>query len=243
MTALGSGLDSLDGKTALVTGATSGIGAATARGLATAGAQVLLVARRKELLEPLANETGGQPVPLDLEDDVEVWDVADRLSDQLGGSPDIVVNAAGAFSLAPVSRTSVEDLDRSIAVNLRGSFLIVRSFLPGMIERGNGHLVNVGSVAGRKAFPENAAYSAAKFGLRGMHEVMLEELRGSGVRATLVEPGACDTPLWDAIDPDASPALPNRSDMLSADDVAEAILFVLERPDGVQIPLLQIERA
>ena len=243
MTALGSGLDSLDGKTALVTGATSGIGAATARGLATAGAQVLLVARRKELLEPLANETGGQPVPLDLEDDVEVWDVADRLSDQLGGSPDIVVNAAGAFSLAPVSRTSVEDLDRSIAVNLRGSFLIVRSFLPGMIERGNGHLVNVGSVAGRKAFPENAAYSAAKFGLRGMHEVMLEELRGSGVRATLVEPGACDTPLWDAIDPDANPALPNRSDMLSADDVAEAILFVLGRPDGVQIPLLQIERA
>ena len=243
MTALGSGLDSLDGKTALVTGATSGIGAATARGLATAGAQVLLVARRKELLEPLANETGGQPVPLDLEDDVEVWDVADRLSDQLGGSPDIVVNAAGAFSLAPVSRTSVEDLDRSIAVNLRGSFLIVRSFLPGMIERGNGHLVNVGSVAGRKAFPENAAYSAAKFGLRGMHEVMIEELRGSGVRATLVEPGACDTPLWDAIDPDANPALPNRSDMLSADDVAEAILFVLGRPDGVQIPLLQIERA
>ena len=182
-------------------------------------------------------------MPLDLEDDVEVWDVADRLSDQLGGSPDIVVNAAGAFSLAPVSRTSVEDLDRSIAVNLRGSFLIVRSFLPGMIERGNGHLVNVGSVAGRKAFPENAAYSAAKFGLRGMHEVMLEELRGSGVRATLVEPGACDTPLWDAIDPDANPALPNRSDMLSADDVAEAILFVLGRPDGVQIPLLQIERA
>jgi NADP-dependent 3-hydroxy acid dehydrogenase YdfG len=110
-----------------------------------------------------------------------------------------------------------------------------------MLERGAGTIVNVGSVAGRKAFPENGAYSASKFGLRGFHEVLTEEVRGTGVRASLVEPAATDTSLWDSLDPDSDPGLPNRSAMLNASDVAEAVLFVATRPEGVSVTSLQVE--
>lgn len=233
----------LRGRTALVTGASRGIGARVAERLAEAGARVWLLARSAEALQGLARRTGGTPLVADLTDEAGVWDVLDRLQDELGGAPDVVVNAAGVFGLAPVADTSVRSLDDHLAVNLRGAFLVTRVLLPAMVRRGGGLIVNVGSVAGRKAYPGNAAYSASKFGLRGFHEVLLEEVRGTGVRATLVEPAATDTPLWDPLDPDSDPGLPQRSAMLSADDVAGAILFVATRPDSVRIPLLQIERA
>ena len=115
------------------------------------------------------------------------------------------------------------------------------ALLPAMIARGSGSIVTVGSVAGRKGYPGNAAYSSAKFGLRGLHEVLTEELRGTGVRCSLIEPAATDTQLWDALDPDSDPNLPDRSQMLRPEDVAESILFVCTRPEGVQVPVLAIE--
>lgn len=233
----------LAGRSALVTGATSGIGAACARVLASAGAEVFLVARRRGLLSRIAGEIGGHDLPADLADEGHVEAVAAEVAARLGGSPDVVLHAAGVFSLAPLHRTAPEDLDRSLSVNLRSAFLLARAFLPGMLRRSGGHIVLVGSVAGRRAFPGNGAYSASKFGLRGMHEVLREETRGTGVRASLVEPGACDTPLWDPIDPDGHPGLPAREAMLEPRQVAEAILFLVTRPATVQIPLLQIERA
>lgn len=232
----------LAGCSALVTGATSGIGAACARVLASAGAEVFLVARRRDLLSRIAGEIGGHDLPADLADDGQVAAVSAEVAARLGGSPDILAHAAGVFSLAPLHRTGLEDLDRSLSVNLRSAFLLARAFLPGMLRRNRGHIVLVGSVAGRAAFPDNSAYSASKFGLRGMHEVLREETRGTGVRTSLVEPGACDTPLWDPIDPDSHPGLPPRDGMLEAGQVAEAILFLVTRPATVQIPLLQIER-
>ncbi len=102
--------------------------------------------------------------------------------------------------------------------------------------------MTVGSVAGRRAFPSNGAYSASKYGQRGLHEVLVEELRGTGVRATLVEPAATDTPLWDPLDPDRDPHLPDRDAMLRAGDVAETVLFAVTRPAHVRTPLLKIER-
>ena len=111
-----------------------------------------------------------------------------------------------------------------------------------MLTRGSGNIVTVGSVAGHQPFPGNAAYSASKFGVRGMHEVLSEELRGTGVRATLVEPGATDTSIWDAYGPDERADLPSRAAMLSVDDVTEAVLFAATRPAGVRIPLLRIEK-
>lgn len=235
-------MDDLAGRSALVTGATSGIGAACARALASAGAEVFLVARRRDLLARIADEIGGHDLPADLADDGQVENLSVEVAAHLGGTPDVLVHAAGVFSLAPLHETGVEDLDRSLTVNLRSAFLLARAFLPGMLRRNRGDIVLVGSVAGRTAFPDNGAYSASKFGLRGMHEVLREETRGTGVRTSLVEPGACDTPLWDPIDRDRHPGLPPRDGMLEAGQVAEAILFLVTRPATVQIPLLQIER-
>ena len=233
----------LGGLTALVTGASRGIGARVAERLAEAGARVWLLGRSRGALTELAARTGGVALVADLTDEASVWDALDRLQDELGSAPDLVVNAAGVFGLAPVAQETVKSLDAHLGVNLRGPFLVVRALLPSMLERGRGIIVNVGSVAGRKALPGNAAYSASKFGLRGFHEVLLEETRGTGVRVTLLEPAATDTPLWDPLDPDSDPALPDRAAMLTPDDVAEAVLFVVSRPDTVRIPVLQIERA
>jgi NADP-dependent 3-hydroxy acid dehydrogenase YdfG len=159
-----------------------------------------------------------------------------------GSAPEIVVNAAGTFSLHSIEGLPAEEVRQHLAVNLEGSISVVRSTLPQLLKRGSGTLILIGSVAGRKAFPGNAAYSASKYGLRGFHEVLLEELRGSGVRATLVEPAATDTSLWDPLDPDRDPALPNRGAMLHPEQIAEAILFVATRPQEVRIPFLPIER-
>jgi NADP-dependent 3-hydroxy acid dehydrogenase YdfG len=234
---------SLRGRTALVTGASRGIGAVVAERLAEAGADVWLMARSEDRIDALATRLGGRALPADLSDDASAWDALDRLQEELGGPPSLVVNAAGAFALDPCAETTVQAFDTQVAVNLRGTFLVIRALLPGMLARADGLIVNVGSVAGRKAFPGNAAYSASKYGVRGFHEVLLEEIRDSGVRATLLEPAATDTPLWDPLDPDARPDLPDRGSMLRPDDVAEAVLFVATRPATVRIPLLQIERA
>ncbi|NIP80551.1 MAG: SDR family NAD(P)-dependent oxidoreductase, partial [Gemmatimonadetes bacterium] len=118
-----------------------------------------------------------------------------------------------------------------------------RAFLPAMLEAGDGHVVTIGSVAGRVAFPGNGAYSASKFGVRGLHAVLEEELRGTGVRCTLVEPAATDTAIWDPLDPDASPGLPGRDVMLSPDAVADAVHYVITRPPEVRIPSIAVQRS
>lgn len=231
------------GRSALVTGASGGIGERAAERLAGAGAHVWALARSEGPLGELARRIDATPLPADLEDDASVWEAMERLLEELGGPPDVVVNAAGVFSLAACAEETVRSFDRHISVNLRGTFLVVRALLPAMLERGDGLIVNVGSVAGRRAYPGNAAYSASKFGLRGLHEVLLEEIRGSGVRATLLEPAATDTSAWDPIDPDSDPSLPDRVGMLSVDDVADAVLYVATQPPNVRIPALQIEHS
>ena len=237
------GSDSLAGRSALVTGASKGIGRSVAIALADAGARVWCMARTVAALDALAAEIGGESLVADITDDVAVWDALDHMKSTLGGPPDIVVNSAGLFGVALSYKESVRTFDEYLAVNLRGTFLVNRGVVPEMVERGSGLIVNVGSVAGRKAYKGNAAYSASKFGLRGYHEVLLEDLRGTGVRACLLEPAATDTPIWDPLDPDENPRLPSRDQMLRAEDVAEALLFVATRPETVSIPVLMIERA
>lgn len=232
----------LRGRTALITGASRGIGRAVAEALADAGVEVHCLSRSPDPVEKLAASTGGRTWSVDLSDDAAVWSAVDELNDRCGGAPDIVVNSSGAFSLAHLADTTLADFDRMLSVNLRGSFIVIRAVLPAMLARGSGDIVNIGSVAGRKAYPANGAYSASKFGLRGMHEVLLEEIRGTGVRASLVEPAATDTSLWDPLDPDGDPNLPGRGEMLKAADVADAVRYVVARPPHVRIPLLQIER-
>jgi len=190
-------------------------------------------------LERLAGELGGVAVPFDVTNE---GDVERARASMEGAGLDVLVNAAGVFDLASVVQTGGEVLRRNLDVNLVGAFNVTRAFLPGMVAAGSGLLINVGSVAGWRAFPENSAYSASKFGLRGFHEVLLEELRGTGVRACLLEPGAVDTPIWDPLDPDGAPHLPNRDRMLRPEHVARAAGFVAGLPDEVAVPLLRIER-
>jgi len=231
----------LSGASVLVTGATGGIGRAVAERLAAEGARLHVLSRTADALAPLARGSGERAWTADLSDDADVWLALDELQDLLGGPPHAVVNAAGSFDLAAFQRTSVEMFDRNLQVNLRGPFLVVRALLPAMLERRSGRIVNIGSVAGRRALPGNAAYGASKFGLRGLHEVLVEELRGTGVAATLIEPAATNTALWDPLHPDERDDLPSRSAMLRPDEVAEAVLFALTRPADVRVPLIQIE--
>jgi NAD(P)-dependent dehydrogenase (short-subunit alcohol dehydrogenase family) len=235
--------DELVGKTAVVTGASRGIGLEVARLLAGSGAWVGMVARSRDALAAAASDVGGHAVPGDVSTVEGAHTVATYVTELLGDAPDLLVSCAGVFSLAPLAETDPDDFDRALAVNLRAPFLLVRAFLPLMLRRGSGHVVHVGSVAGRTAFPENGAYGASKFGLRGMHEVLLQEVRGTGVRATLVEPAATDTPLWDPIDPDAREGFPKRAAMLRPEDVARVVLFAATQPRHVQIPMVAVEAA
>ena len=158
------------------------------------------------------------------------------------GEPDILVNNAGRFAIAPVASTSTSDCAAALGTNLVAPFSLVRALLPGMLERRSGHVVTIGSVADRNIFPGNAAYSASKYGLRALHEVMRAELRGTGVRTTLVSPGPVDTPLWDPIDPDSKPGFTPRAQMLSADAVAGAVLYALSAPEDVNVDELRLSR-
>ena len=229
----------LDGRTAVVTGASGGIGRAVCRSLAAAGASVWMVARDAGRLEAAAGDVGGRALAADLADPAG----ADLVRTAVGHPVDILVNAAGSFELAPVAETSPEMFSRMIEGNLLAPFLAIRAVLPGMLQAGRGHVVTIGSVAGRRAFPANGAYSAAKFGVRGLHAVLDEELRGTGVRATLVEPAATDTPLWDPLDPDGRADLPSRNAMLAPERVAETVLYIVTRPPDVRIPAVAVERS
>jgi NADP-dependent 3-hydroxy acid dehydrogenase YdfG len=109
-----------------------------------------------------------------------------------------------------------------------------------MRARGSGSIVTIGSIADRTAFPENGAYAASKFGVRGLHEVLRAELRGSGVRATLVSPGPTDTPIWDALDPDNRPGFTPRAAMLRPEAVAAAVLYAVSQPPAVNVDELRL---
>ena len=229
----------LAGRWVVVTGASRGIGAELARRLAADGARLALVARSRDALAALASELGAQPVVCDVADPAQIERAAERIETLAGGAPDIVVNNAGIFSIAAAHKTSVELFRRTLDVNLVAPFAFVRAFLPAMRSRGSGHLVTLGSVADRNIFPGNAAYSASKYGLRAMHEVLRAELRGTGVRATLVSPGPVDTEIWDPIDPDSRPGFTPRAQMLRAADVAEAIRWVIVAPLAVNVDELR----
>ena len=228
-------MSSLAGQVALVTGASRGIGAAVASALRGAGARVVRVARSLER----GVHDGFDDLPCDISDAAAVARMADDVLAQVG-TPDLVVSSAGVFDRIPFEQTSVAELQRFLATNLVGQFAVARAFLPPMHRRGSGLLVNVGSIADHRAFPENTIYSTTKFGLRGLHETLALEYRGSGVRCSLISPGPTDTPIWDDVDPDNRRGTVPRHAMLKPADVAEAVLFIATRPPRVHVEWLRI---
>jgi NADP-dependent 3-hydroxy acid dehydrogenase YdfG len=235
----------LAGRTALVTGASRGIGAAVARRLAASGARVALLARSIDALRALADEIGGGAVALacDVRDTVALTRALDGLPDLIGASPQIIVNNAGAFFIAPIHETSVEAFSATLAVNLVAPFAVVRALLPDMRAARSGHVVNIGSIADRTTFPGNGAYAASKYGLRALHEVLRAELRGSGIRVSLVSPGPVNTDLWTPIDPDKQPGFTPRGDMLDPDAVADVVHYVVTARTDLNVDELRVSRS
>jgi NAD(P)-dependent dehydrogenase (short-subunit alcohol dehydrogenase family) len=223
----------LAGRVALVTGASRGIGAATAEAFRTAGARVVRVARE------LTPAEGFIDLPADLTDAGQVAELAGRL-ERAAGVPEITVSNAGGFLLRSLEATTIEEFDALLALNLRGAFALARAILPLQRAAGRGCFITVGSVADHIGFPENAAYAASKYGLRGLHETLAAEYAGTGVRLTLVSPGPTDTDAWAPFDPDGREGFPRRAEMLRPADVAEAILFVATRPPHVLIDWLRL---
>ena len=219
----------------VLTGASGGIGQELADRLANAGARLALIGRNAESLGILSRRLAAEAIVGDLTDSDFLAGVPARLAELWGATPDVLINNAGLFELAALLDTEGATLEKMLAVNLRAPFELTRALLPGMLERRAGHIVNVGSIAGRQGFTGNAAYAASKFGLRGLHEVLVEELRGTGVRATWVEPSAVDTPLWDRFDPDSRPDLPARAAMLKPGAVADAVLYAITQPIEVAV--------
>jgi NADP-dependent 3-hydroxy acid dehydrogenase YdfG len=230
--------------TAIVTGASRGIGLAIARALVADGFRVGMLARSADELRAHADVLGERALamPCDVSDIDAVHKTIMRITAAFAGAPDVIVNNAGVFKLATVDATDPRDFRASLDVNLFAPFLFARAFLAAMRERRSGHIVTIGSMADRNIFPENGAYSASKFGARALHEVLRAELRGSGVRTTLVSPAPVDTSLWDEIDPDARDGFTPRSEMLRSEDVADAVRYVVSRPLDVNVDELRLSR-
>lgn len=187
----------------------------------------------------LPSAEGYLDIPADLTDAAQVEALAQRVRRETG-PPEIVVSNAGSFLLRPLEDTTLADFDAQVSINLRAAFAVARAFLPMLVSAGRGCFITVGSVADHVGFPENAAYAASKYGLRGLHETLLAEYRGTGVRLSLVSPGPTDTDIWEPFDPDRREGFPKRAAMLRPAEVADAVLFVATRPPHVLIDWLRV---
>jgi len=234
---------SLKDRVALVTGASSGIGEATARALARAGAKVALVARRIERLHALAAtiaSEGGEALPLraDVAREDEVRAAIAQTTSQWGRL-DIVVNNAGVMLLSPVADASIDDWRRMIELNLLGVMVTTKLALPHFQRAGGGHIVNVASVAGRVANPSAGAYAATKFGVVAFSESVRREVYKDKIRVTVIEPGMVETELGDHITHAGMKAsLTERLaslEPLQAEDIANAVYYAVSQPARVNV--------
>jgi NADP-dependent 3-hydroxy acid dehydrogenase YdfG len=227
----------LTGQVALVTGASSGLGRATAVALTRAGAAVGLFARSAPDLADVADALRAEghaavPVPCDLADAASIEQAVQRVRDELGPVR-VLVNAAGTDAPGPVSELSVEAWDRVQAVNLRAVFLLCRLVLPGMADAGVGTIVNVSSVAGKRGWANASAYCASKFALTGFTQALAAEAKSYGVRACLVYPGAMATHwgTWSAEQRgSAKPEAGHPQEALPPESVADLIAWIATAP-------------
>lgn len=226
---------------ALITGASSGIGRATAIALAQAGQDLVLVSRSPEKLADLAREladTGVQvkTLALDLAALAQVKPALEAAIADIGPI-DILINNAGMGYTGPLATTPLEDWQRVMDLNLTSVLLCMQAVLPGMRDRGSGTILNIASVAAYNAFPDWGAYSVSKAGLVTLSRILAAEERNHGIRVTVVAPGAVNTPLWDT---DTVNADFPREAMLTPDIVAQAIVGAVQLPPTAVIDELKL---
>jgi NADP-dependent 3-hydroxy acid dehydrogenase YdfG len=218
---------------AFVTGASSGIGEATARALAAHGATVSVVARRKDRLDALATEIGGLAIETDVTEREQAQAAVERTAQELGRL-DIVVNNAGVMLLGPIVDAPVEEWDRMIELNLQGLLYIAHAALPHL--RRVADLVNVSSVAGRRVGAGGGIYQLTKHGVGTFSEALRQEVTARHVRSSLIEPGATESELVSHVREEVRSQLPPLdTQILAAQDIADAILYIVTRPRHVAI--------
>jgi NADP-dependent 3-hydroxy acid dehydrogenase YdfG len=230
-------------RVALVTGASSGIGEATAFALADAGAKVAVAARRRDRLEDVARrirERGGEALVVEADFGVEAEaQRAVRETEAAFGRLDILVNNAGVMYLEPVIDADLARWRRMFEINVLGLIAATQAALPGMRDRGDGHIVNIASTAGRIATPTGAAYSATKFGVVAFSEALRKEIYRDHIRVSVIEPGVVETELREHIGHSATQKAINEwaesLRQLKAEDVARAILYCVTQPPHVCI--------
>src|SRR4051794_10444812 len=237
-------MGALDGKVAAVTGASSGIGEATARALAGAGAAVALGARRVDRLEAIVSgidESGGRAlaIELDVADEESANAFVAEAQSQLGGL-DILVNNAGVMLLGPVEGADTSQWRTMVNVNLLGLLYCTHAALPVMRAAGSGHIVNLSSVAGRSANAGSAVYNLTKFGVGAFSEALRQEVSGAGIRTTIIEPGFVDTELQGhnehpAVLEGIEKMRKSLPEVLQAEDIAAGILYAVTQPQRVDV--------
>lgn len=241
----------LEGKAALVTGASSGLGRATAISLAQSGADVALAARSEEELESAKEEVSklsrhALTLPVDLASETETQEAVERTVEALGRI-DVLVNAAGTDAPGTVEELDVAGWDRTLSVNLRAPFLLSKAAFPHMRKAGGGTIINISSVAGKKGWANAAAYCASKFGLTGLTEALADEGKGYGIRAIVLYPGAMATN-WGAFSPEERQEgepneLPPPTRALPPERVAELVVWLAASPrefvltEGLVLPI------
>jgi NADP-dependent 3-hydroxy acid dehydrogenase YdfG len=223
-------MKALEGKTAIVTGAGRGIGRAIAVAFAAEGAAVVLASRSRADLAQVAGEIraggGGRAlaIPTDVTNDSAVEALIEQTLADLG-RVDVLVTSAGTAAFAALADSKPADWDTMLSVNLRAAMVCCRAVLAPMMRQASGTIINVASIAAKRALPGSAVYTATKAGLFGFSRVLAEELRTTGVRVGVLMPGAVDTPLWDTLG-----GAPPRDKMLRPEDVARAALLMASLP-------------
>ncbi len=232
----------IEGKVVVITGASSGLGEATARHLSAQGAIVVLGARRADRIQSLADElTKRGKKALAIRTDVTHVDQVKRLVDeavQTYGRIDVMLNNAGLMALSPLERLKIDDWDRMIDVNIKGTLYGIAAALPYMKEQQSGHIINVSSVAGHKVRPNGAVYSATKFAVRALSEGLRQEVKPYNIRTTVISPGAVATELPDSItEQDIAKNIQEfyEAYAIPADSFARAVAFAMSQPEDVDI--------
>lgn len=233
-------MQNIENKVVVITGASSGLGEATARELARNGAKLVLGARRLDRLEKLAKDIGLDAKAV-VKTDVTKADQVKALVDraiELHGRVDVIVNNAGVMPQAPLERLRIAEWDQMIDVNIKGVLYGIAAVLPHMTKQKSGHIINVSSVAGHKVMPGGVVYCATKHAVRVISEGLRQEVKPYNIRTTIISPGAVDTELPNSIgEADVAAGVKQFYEKLAipADSFARCVVFAMSQPDDIDI--------